>query len=250
MRAFFSIIILSFLVSGCAATRDVGSIVQAFTGAIPQKISDVGSASRGAYLARTYPSGEFAIIRDKKVVRLDGFSTLDVVLDHTDGSYDFVVLSGKTLDGVQKSVLFTGAPRMDDSGSFELAGTSAKPFEAKKVDGITHLIQESADGQAYNVFNLKPGDNRILQSMVIPKSDMVAPTRTAAVPPAKKAKPAANKAPAKTVTATPKPSGAYGLDLPPLTGYVPTSIDRSGKAEVDTTTTSQTSGAKPQLVLD
>lgn len=246
MRKIFIILIMAVMASGCVAGRDVGRFVENTIGTMPQKVVSVGSPSRGSQISKLYPSGEYAFSRDKRHFPIDGFADLQVASEYSDGSNDFIFLTGTTRDGSKKSLLIVSPYSVSATGFFEIPEYSPRPIEVKKEKGVIQFVQEHASGAAYIVHAYNPNRPNTLETFGVPKGD-VRPSATAVAAPAKSAGVATAKAPQPA--AAPQRS-AYGIELPPLDAYTPTTIDRSGKAKVDTTKTSQTAGSKPQIVLD
>lgn len=257
MRKILIILTMAALTTGCAVGRDVGRFVESTIISVPQKVSPIGSSSRGANLVKVYPSGEYAISRDRKFVAIDGFSSLAVAQEYTEGSTDYSVLSGTTHEGESKSIIFVSPSSVQNSGFFEIPRTSSKPFEIQKSGRTIQFIQESESGDAFIVSSIDSATPKNMKTAMVPKAD-VRPAVAALEPPASpyldkqgtKAPAAATKpstAPAQGASAKPK---TYGIELPPLDAYTSVKVDRAGKAKVDTATAPATSKAKPQLVLD
>lgn len=251
---------MAALTTGCAAGRDIGRFVESTIISVPQKVSPIGSASRGAHLVKVYPSGEYAISRDRKYVAIDGFSSLAVVQEYNEGSTEYAVLSGTTHEGEAKSIIFVSPSSVQNSGFFEIPRTSSKPFEIQKSGNSLRFIQENDRGDAYIVSTIESSSPKAMNTAMVPKAD-VRQSVAALEPPASPYidNPTGRKG--NTPAATPKPSTtpaqgspaktkSYGIELPPLDAYTSVKVDRSGKAKVDTASAPTTSKAKPQLVLD
>jgi hypothetical protein len=260
MRKIFIILIMAIMASGCVAGRELGRLVESTIVTIPQKISPVGSPSRGAYLAKVYPSGQYAIAREGRYIAMDGFSELNVVHEHTDGSNDYIFLSGTTTEGTRKTFVFLSPSNVMSSGFFEIPRFSSKPFEVQKDGSNLRFIQENDYGDAYIVSSINSYSPTSMNTAMVPKAD-VKPAAAALVPApspyfGKPAAPTATKpsaAPSKASTTPAKaPAGSttYGISLPPLDAYTTVKVDRSGSAKVDTSSSTSAPAAKPQLVLD
>lgn len=258
MRKILILLTIAALTSGCAAGRGIGRLVESTIIKVPQTVSPIGSPSRGAQLVKVYPSDEYAILRDKKYVAIDGFSSLAVVQEYTEGVNEFSILSGTTHEGEAKSIIFMSPSSVQNSGFFEIPKTSSKPFEIQESGRLIRFIQESDSGDAYIVSSIDSSSPKSMNTAMVPKADMQ-PSVAALEPPASPYldKPAGSpaKAPAAatkpaTAQGSPAKPKAYGIELPPLDAYTSVKVDRAGKAKVDASSAPTTSKAKPQLVLD
>lgn len=256
MIRFSACLALTILLTACVSGRDVGRFVESTIIRVPQNIAPVGSPSRGAQFIKVYPSGEYAISRDRHYIAMDGFNDLRVIYEHSEWGTDYIFLAGATTDGHQKTLLFVSPSSVKDSGFFELPGSSSRPIEVQKEGSRLRFIQENSAGTAYVVAAVDRGDYKTIGTATVPKSAVaVAPSPLAAPAAAPYFdKPAAPKGATTTKPSAPSTApaskSAYGISLPPLDAYTSVKVDQAGKAKVETTSAPESSSEKPRLVLD